>query len=66
MTDTTKYSTRIDEPSGNKVITIDRGGKARDAIELGDLVRQRVFDACGIDLQREVVVWRRDQSETPA
>ena len=46
-------------------ITIDRGGKARDAIELGDLVRRRVFDACGIELQREVVVWRRDQSNSP-
>jgi UDP-N-acetylmuramate dehydrogenase len=47
-------------------ITVDRGGKARDAIELGDLVRHRVFDACGIDLQREVVVWGRDGSDPPA
>ncbi len=50
-------------PRHANFITIDRGGKARDAIELGDLVRQRVFDACGIDLQREVVVWRRDESD---
>ena len=32
MTDTTKYSTRIDEPSGNKVITIDRGGETVDFV----------------------------------
>ncbi|MAD19799.1 MAG: UDP-N-acetylenolpyruvoylglucosamine reductase [Planctomycetaceae bacterium] len=43
--------------------TIDRNGRARDAIELGDLVRDRVLDARGIELHREVVVWDRTDDE---
>ena len=39
--------------------TIERNGRARDAIELSDLVRGRVLDARGIELRREVVVWDR-------
>jgi UDP-N-acetylmuramate dehydrogenase len=46
-------------------VTIERGGLARDAIELGDEIIRRVCDARGIELQREVVVWRReDESES--
>ena len=43
--------------------TIERNGRARDAIELGDLVHARVLDARGIELQREVVVWDRSSPE---
>ena len=42
--------------------TIERNGRARDAIELSDLVRGRVLDARGIELRREVVVWDRATS----
>ena len=45
-------------------ITIKRGGKSDDAISLSDEVIRRVADARGIQLQREVVVWRRDQEAT--
>ncbi len=41
-------------------ITIDRGGRADDAIALGDEVARRVADARGLELRREVVVWRRE------
>ena len=41
-------------------ITIDRGGKANDAIALGDEIIKRVQDARGIELVREVVVWHRE------
>jgi|GEM_PF-63547 len=42
-------------------LTIDdkHSGKARDVIELMTLVQQRVFDAFGVHLHREVVVWSR-------
>lgn len=45
-------------------ITIDRGGRANDAIALGDEVARRVADARGLELRREVVVWRREAEST--
>lgn len=41
-------------------VTIDRGGRADDAIGLSEEVRRRVKDARGIALEREIVVWQRD------
>ncbi len=38
-------------------------GNARDVLALMDLVRQRVQDACGIILQREVVIWSREEAD---
>lgn len=43
-------------------VTVDRGGRAGDAILLGDEIIRRVRDARGIALEREVVVWRRDEA----
>ncbi len=40
-------------------LTADKGGSARDIIELMALVEHRVFDAFGVTLEREVVVWER-------
>ncbi len=42
-------------------ILIDQGGKARDAIELMDIVKQRVHESHGVAIEREVVIWRRGQ-----
>ena len=42
-------------------ILIDPGGRARDAIELIDIVAQRVLDSQGVTLEREVVIWKRGQ-----
>ena len=50
-------------PRHANFLTVERGGRARDVIELGDEVARRVFDARGIELVREVVVWRRDHPE---
>ena len=38
---------------------VNRGGAtARDVLALLDEVNQRVGDACGLELRREIVVWR--------
>jgi UDP-N-acetylmuramate dehydrogenase len=42
-------------------ITIDRGGRADDAIALAEEVVRQVKSECGIELEREVVVWRRGE-----
>ncbi len=39
------------------------GTTAADVLKLMDLVRQRVFDHCGLELEREVVVWAREEQE---
>ena len=41
-------------------ITIERGGKADDAIALSDELIKRVRDARSIDLVREIAVWQRE------
>jgi UDP-N-acetylmuramate dehydrogenase len=51
-------SAHVSELHANFIL-IDPGGTARDAIELMDAVEQRVRDAQGITLEREVVIWRR-------
>ena len=46
-------------------VTVDRGGRASDAILLGDEIIRRIRDDRGILLEREVVVWRREEASTP-
>ena len=53
-------------PRHANFLTVDRGGRARDVIELGDEVMRRVHDGRGIELEREVVVWRRPSEENQA
>ncbi len=60
---TTVGSATVSEVHAN-FITIARGGRANDAIELGDRIVEQVRDRRGIELEREVVVWKRE-SETP-
>jgi UDP-N-acetylmuramate dehydrogenase len=55
-----RLGSAIVSPVHANFVTVDRGGFARDAIQLGDEIIRRVHDARGIELQREVVVWRRD------
>ena len=45
-------------------IAIDRGGRADDAIELSRLVAQRVKEERGITIEREVVIWNREDDST--
>ena len=42
-------------------IVVDPGATAGDVIQLMDEVRRRVFDACGLELENEVVIWRRGE-----
>ncbi len=51
-------SASVSERHGN-FLTAEKGGRARDIIELMALVQRRVFDAFGVTLEREVVVWER-------
>tara|TARA_R110002096_G_scaffold344921_2_gene537784 strand:- start:16673 stop:17599 length:927 start_codon:yes stop_codon:yes gene_type:complete len=46
-------------------ITTTPDAKAHDVIELMNQVRSRVFDAFGVTLDNEVVVWSRDQEPRP-
>lgn len=50
----------VSQRHANFIVT-GGGGQARDVIELIDEVKRRVFDAFGVELEPEVVVWRREQ-----
>ena len=52
-------SASVSEKHAN-FITIDRGGRADDAIALGDEIIKRVREARGVELVREVVIWHRE------
>ncbi len=44
-------------------IVTDSSATAQDVIGLLAEVQMRVFDRCGVQLEREVVIWRRDKEE---
>ena len=44
-------------------ITTEPGATATDVRRLLDLVRERVFAHCGIELETEVVIWQRDMDD---
>ncbi len=48
----------VSERHANFIVT-HRGARARDVIELMDEVGRRVHDQYGVDLEPEVIVWRR-------
>ena len=53
----------ISPQHANFVVT-EPGARADDVLALLDLVRRRVYEHAGIELETEVVVWRReDESE---
>ncbi len=54
----THRSASVSPVHGN-FLTTEKGGAARDVIELMAVVQRRVREAFGVDLQREVVVWSR-------
>lgn len=52
---------RVSDVHGNFLVVDDKStGKARDVIELMQLVTSRVHDRFGVTLEREVVVWSRN------
>ncbi|MCB9848265.1 MAG: UDP-N-acetylmuramate dehydrogenase [Phycisphaeraceae bacterium] len=54
------HAAHVSEKHAN-FICIDPGGCAHDAIGLMEMVEQRVRDAHGVTLEREVVIWRRSR-----
>jgi UDP-N-acetylmuramate dehydrogenase len=44
-------------------IVTEPGATADDVIRLMDDIRRRVFDHAGIELQDELVIWRREEDE---
>ncbi len=46
---------------GNFIVT-EPGATAADVMTLMDLVRERVLDHSGFELEREVVVWKRGEA----
>lgn len=48
----------VSERHANFIVTV-QGGRARDVIELMDEITRRVHDQYGVNLEPEVVVWRR-------
>jgi UDP-N-acetylmuramate dehydrogenase len=52
----------ISEQHANFIIT-EPGSTAADVLQLMDEIRRRVYEHCGIELQDEIVVWRRGEDE---
>ena len=46
-------------PRHANFITVEAGATATDVMRLIDLIRSRVFDNSGIELETEVVIWKR-------
>ncbi len=44
-------------------IVTEPGATADDVMQLLDLIKQRVFDNAGLELETEVVVWKREEEE---
>lgn len=52
---------RVSEHHAN-FFPVARGAKAAHVIELMEEVERRVYDTFGVELEREVVVWQRDEA----
>ena len=48
-------------PQHANFIVTEPGARADDVLALLDLVRRRVYEHAGIELETEVVVWRREE-----
>jgi UDP-N-acetylmuramate dehydrogenase len=44
-------------------IMTEPGATAGDVLQLMELIRRRVYEHCGIELEHEIVVWRRSEDE---
>jgi UDP-N-acetylmuramate dehydrogenase len=51
---------RVSEQHAN-FLTVRAGARAADVISLMERVERRVLDRFGVSLEREVVVWRREE-----
>jgi UDP-N-acetylmuramate dehydrogenase len=55
----------VSRQHANFIIT-EPGATAKDVLQLLELVRRRVYECCGIELEQEVVVWRRGDLGEPS
>ena len=54
----------VSRQHANFIIT-EPGAVAEDVLQLLELIRRRVYEHCGIEIEEEVVVWRRGDEEAP-
>jgi UDP-N-acetylmuramate dehydrogenase len=52
----------VSHQHANFIIT-EPGATAGDVLQLMELIRRRVYEHCGIELEDEIVVWRRREDE---
>ncbi len=52
----------VSEHHANFIIT-QAGATASDVLQLLELVRKRVFERCGMQLEIEIAIWRRDSGD---
>ncbi|MHC4219349.1 MAG: UDP-N-acetylmuramate dehydrogenase, partial [Planctomycetota bacterium] len=50
-------------PQHANFIVTEAGATAGDVLQLMELIRRRVYEHCGIELENEIVVWRRSEDE---
>jgi UDP-N-acetylmuramate dehydrogenase len=53
-------SASVSRQHANFIITAP-GGRAEDVLQVMEAVRRRVYEHCGIELEEEIVVWRRGE-----
>jgi UDP-N-acetylmuramate dehydrogenase len=52
----------VSHQHANFIIT-EAGATAGDVLQLMELIRRRVYEHCGIELENEIVVWRRGEDD---
>ncbi len=52
----------VSRQHANFIVT-EPGASARDVLKLLDVIRRRVYEKSGIELEEEVVIWRRGEEE---
>ncbi len=52
----------VSKQHANFIIT-EPGATAGDVLQLMELIRRRVYEHCGIEIENEIVVWRRGEDE---
>ncbi len=53
----------VSRQHANFIVT-EPGATADHVLQLLELIRRRVYEHCGIEIEQEVVVWRRGEPGT--
>jgi UDP-N-acetylmuramate dehydrogenase len=51
----------VSDRHANFIVT-KPGARADDVLKLLEMVKQRVYEAKGVELQEEIAIWRRGES----